>query len=177
MNDLVKATWANAIMNPDFICIETYSGYRARQLDPDGAQHITSLDTDNYKLGNMIIDALSRSRFVLPKPRPDVWIHPDVEFDAAFYDQDTMEKTYDNWKSQLISRFGYKNKQQLFKKMNSCGINSKNGIIKICPSNHDRLDGWSGDGISDDDDVVIPANSSPEEIGAALRLAFSRCIG
>ncbi|NDL44379.1 contact-dependent growth inhibition system immunity protein, partial [Photorhabdus laumondii] len=43
------------------------------------------------------------------------------------------------------------------------------------PSSHEKLEGWSGDGISVADYVVIPADSSPEEVGAALRLAFSRC--
>ncbi len=176
MNDVVKTRWANAKMNPDFFCIETYSGYGAHQLDPDGAQHIASLDTNNAELGNMILDALSRSRFVLPKPRTDVWIHPETEFDAAFYDQD-MKKIYDNWNSNLISRFGYKNNQQLFKKMINCGINCRNDLITISPSNHDRLDGWSGDGLTDEAKVILPADSTPAEIGAALRLAFSRCIG
>ncbi|XBS69206.1 contact-dependent growth inhibition system immunity protein [Acerihabitans sp. KWT182] len=177
MNDVVKTAWANATMNPDFFCIETYSGYGATQLDPRGAQHITALDTDNADLGNMILDALSHSRFVLPKPRSDVWIHPDTEFDAAFYDQDTMKKVYDDWQTKLILRFGYKNKQQLLKKMNNCGIHCVNDLITICPSNHDRLNGWSGDGLTDADNVVIPADSTAAEIGAALRLAFSRCIG
>ncbi|XBS71987.1 contact-dependent growth inhibition system immunity protein [Acerihabitans sp. KWT182] len=49
--------------------------------------------------------------------------------------------------------------------------------LRISPSQHEKRDAWSGDGLTDADDPVLPADSSPAEIGAALRLAFSRCTG
>jgi hypothetical protein len=61
--------------------------------------------------------------------------------------------------------------------MKSCDIECSGGIITIGPTKHEKLEGWGrtkGDGI---EDVVIPPNSPPAEVGAALRLAFSRCIG
>ncbi|XBS70886.1 contact-dependent growth inhibition system immunity protein [Acerihabitans sp. KWT182] len=177
MNDLIKGSWAGAIINEKFICIKTYSGYRSRHSDPDGVQHITKIDADGAELGNFILDSLSHSRFILPKPRPDVWIHPEATFDAAFYDKDQMEKNYADWKEMIMSMFNYKTEQALFKQMLSCGIERKGGEITITPSHHVKLDHWNGDGITDEDNVVIPDDSTPIEIGSALRLAFSRCIG
>ncbi|MBP9693427.1 MAG: CdiI family contact-dependent growth inhibition immunity protein [Alphaproteobacteria bacterium] len=61
--------------------------------------------------------------------------------------------------------------------MKSCGINLDQGLITIRPSHHEKLEAWSGEGIDKRDYVNIPHDSEPSQIGAALRLAFSRCTG
>lgn len=71
--------------------------------------------------------------------------------------------------------FNYKTKRSIFKNMLSCGVCQLNGVITITSTIHNRLDGWSGNGIAESDYVIIPDSSTHEEIGAALRLAFSRC--
>ncbi|EPS9462270.1 CDI system immunity protein CdiI-o11, partial [Escherichia coli] len=45
------------------------------------------------------------------------------------------------------------------------------------PSFHEKLEAWSGNRINESDYVVLPADSSPTEIGSGLRLALSRCKG
>jgi hypothetical protein len=74
-----------------------------------------------------------------------------------------------------MQRYGYKTKRALFKNMKSCSVEVDDGMMTIQPWHHEKLEGWSGNGISKEDYVVIPANSTPGEIGEALRLAFSRC--
>ncbi len=59
--------------------------------------------------------------------------------------------------------------------MKNCDIECGDGFITIGPTHHEKLEAWSGDGISEADYVVIPADSPLSKIGAALRLAFSRC--
>jgi hypothetical protein len=59
--------------------------------------------------------------------------------------------------------------------MKSCSVESKLGLLTIKPSYHEKLEAWSGDGIAKSDYVVLPADSPPEEIGVAIRLALSRC--
>lgn len=174
MDDIVKSAWAGAIYNGDFICVETYSGYRSSRSDPKGTQHLLIPDVSCEVLGVALLDALAHSRFVLPEPRSDVWVHPEAEFDSDLYDYKRGIERYAEWTKALMKRYGYKTKRALFKNMKSCNIESQNGTITIRPSYHEKLEMWSGDGISKDDYVVIPA-SSPAEIGAALRLAFSRC--
>lgn len=177
MNDIVKTAWASVKVNADFICIDTYSGYRSSQLDPLGVQHLSSSDASDLKLGEMVKDALSHSRFVLPAPRTDVWIHPEVTFDLELYDYKYTAERYDKWVKNLILQYGYKTKRALFKDMKSCDVCCANGEITISPTRHEKLEVWGGTGLKGIDNVIVPANSSPAEIGAGLRLALSRCKG
>lgn len=58
--------------------------------------------------------------------------------------------------------------------MMQCAIEIRDGVLTISPSIHEKLEGWES-GLPKSDNVVLPSNSSPEKIGAGLRLAFSRC--
>lgn len=176
MNNVRRKYWANAMENGDFFCIETHSGYRSTSRDPKGAHHLLQPDTSDTALGEALLDALSRSRFVLPAPTNDIWIHPDATFDLNLYDYDQSKARYQQLVHDLMERYRYKTKRALFKNMKSCSVTVDEGMMIIRPSFHEKLEGWSGDGISEEDYVVIPANSSPAEVGAALRLAFNRCI-
>lgn len=168
---------AGAKNNGDFICIETWSGYRSSNLDPKGKQHLLSPDVSDEALGVAVLDALAFSRFVLPAPRTDVWQHPDAEFDKELYDYKLGIERHAKWIADLMSHFGYKTKRALFKNMHSCDIERKEGSITIGPTHHEKLEAWSREKDNGIEDVVIPADSTPSEIGAALRLAFSRCTG
>ena len=175
MNDVVPRAWANAKLNKEFFCIETYSGYGSCRADYKGAMHLLAPDASDQAIGEALLDALSKSRFVLPEPRKDVWIHPEATFDSKLYDFDASEQRYKDWISQLIEKYGYKTKRALFKDMKNCDIEIFSGKIIIGPSYHEKLEGWSGKGLSDADNVVIPVTSTPDQVGFALRLAFSRC--
>lgn len=163
MNEVKPCKWAAAKLNQDFFCIETYSGYRSYGRDPEGAQHLLDLNANDEAIGFALQDALAKSRFLTLEQVDD------------FFDYQKNQPQYEAWVQALMQRYGYKTKRALFKSMMSCSIELMDEVITIRPSHHDKLEGWGredGDGI---EDVVIPANSSYEEIGAALRLAFSRC--
>jgi len=115
--------------------------------------------------GRAVLEALSNSRQISMDEIPQ------------FFDLDRTNRVYKEWILDLIVRYGYKTKRALFKDMKSVSIrlNPSQTIMTLAPSHHDRLESWirtKSDGI---EDVVVPADSSPAEIGAALRLAFSRC--
>lgn len=175
MNQVTKASWAEALRNADLVSIETRSGYRSNRADPKGAQHLLSPDASDEVLGTALLDSLEHSRFVVSAPQEGVWIHPEAEFDSDLYDFKKSAARYEVWKKSLMDRYGYKTHQALFKGMKSCSVERRAGLMKITPMHHEQLEAWGrtkGDGI---DDVVLPAKSAPAEIGAALRLAFSRC--
>lgn len=174
-NDVVLMTWANAKLNKEFLCIQTYSGYGSSQADNKGAMHLLTPDASDEEIGEAILDALSKSRFVLPEPRKDVWIHPEATFDRDLYDLESMMKRYNAWVAKLMVLYRYKTKRALFKEMKSCNVKNKLGVLEITPSRHEKLEAWSGDGFTDADNVVIAANSTPAQIGSALRLVFMRC--
>jgi len=175
MDNIVKTAWADAKMNKNFICLKTFSGYRSSQADPKGVEHFFSPDAADKELGLAVLDTLAHSRFVLPEPRKDVWIHPEATFDMELYDYDLTNQRYKKWVDGTLERYGYKTKRALFKDMKKCSIESKDGQITIRPSYHEKLEAWSGKGISESDYVTISSGSSSSDIGAALRLAFSRC--
>lgn len=175
MNEVVKASWCNVKANKEFIFVATLSGYRAYRADPKGVEHLLPPDADNEVLGAAVLNALAHSRFVLPEPRKDVFLHPDVTFDKDLYDYESSNRRYAAWIANLIEIYGYKTKRTLFNDMKNCSVESMDGFITMRPSHHDKLEGWSGDGISEEDYVMVTANSMPEEVGYALRLALSRC--
>jgi len=175
MNGVAKTSWADAGFNKDFIYVMTHSGYRSSRADPRGVEHHASPEVSDQDLGGMVLDALAHSRFVLPEPRKDVCIHPEVVFDMDLYDYDLTNQRYEKWVKENLERYGYKTKRALFKDMKKCNIESVGGQIFIRPSCHEKLEAWSGKGISENDHVVIPSSSSSNDVGAALRLAFSRC--
>jgi hypothetical protein len=178
MNDLTKSVWAAAMWNGDFMCVETRSGYRGSTgADPKGAQHLLPPDATDDALGVALLDALAHSRFVLAAPRTDVWIHPEVEFDRDLYDYEKCADRHVAWTRALMARYHYKTKRALFKNMELCNVTVTEGLMKIVPMRHVKLEAWQGISPGDPDAVGLPVDSAPAEIGAALRLAFSRCTG
>jgi CDI immunity protein len=164
MADTMKRAWAQAKNNGDFLCIETYSSCGLHVCDPQGKQHLLSPDASEGEIGVAVLDCLAYSRWVMPLEDKDLW------------DYKLNELRYSTWITKMMATYGYKTKRALFKNMKSCSIERNDGLITIHPSNHDRLEGWSGNMIRDEDSVIISADCAPGEIGAGLRLAFSRCI-
>jgi hypothetical protein len=155
---------AGALSNGDFVLIESYSGYRISAVDPQGAQHLLPPDASDESLGTALLDALDRSRFLT------------LDEARAFFDLKRIEEQRAGWTESLMTHCGYKTKRSLFRNMMNCGIVKVGDSITLEPMIHDKLQAWRGHRPEDDiDDVVIPAASSPSEIGAALRLALSRC--
>jgi hypothetical protein len=154
--------WVEALFNNEFILIETMSGFGRCGKDYNVLDQILLPNVDNKTLGENILLALSKSRTITKE-----------EY-AAFFNLETNKKRHEEWEKNLMKKFGYKTKRALYRKMNRCGIYLKNGVIEISPSNHEKLKAWGG---IRNADVFLSLNNSPEEIGAGLRLAFSKCIG
>ena len=175
MSEVTRGYWAEVVCNNDFICVDTFSGYRGGDCrDPKGKQNLLPPDASDVALGEAVLDALAHSRWVLPAPREGSTYPAGVEFDMSMYDYKT---NYSVRVNALMERYGYKTKRALFKGMKRVGIANENGVITMRPSHHYRLEGWEAGDLTEEDYVVIPATSPPEEIGAALRLALSRCTG
>jgi hypothetical protein len=178
MNGIVKGYWAQAVCNSDFFCIETCSGYgEGSSIDYKGSRHLLGHEANDAALGNAVLDSMAQSRFVLGSPRPGSVYPSDIEFDMDLYDYKKVAQRYEAWKKDLMDRYGYKSQKVLFDGLKNCSIERQNKLVTIRPFYREGAEGWhslskhSGDA----PDVTLPADSSPEAIGAALRLAFSRC--
>lgn len=164
MNKPIWKLSISAKNNGDFISLQAYSGYRLAVIDPEATEYLFAPDVSNEMLGKAVLAALKQSRFL---PYEEA-IALEEKFDQNYYT---------NWVQKLMIQYGYKTKRALFKNMKNCSIESHDDFITIRPSHHDKLEYWSGDNFTEADYVKVPADSPPTEIGAALRLAFSRCIG
>lgn len=156
--------WVYCKANDKFIILQTYSGYGRYTIDHLCTPFIFNHEIDNETLGINVLQALSNSRtFIYGSPE-----------DEDFFDLEKGRQRYDDWVAGLCEKLGYKTKRALFKKMKSCSIWLNNGRIKMSPSRQVKLEAW--DGINGVEDVVLSLDNSPEEIGAGLRLALSRCL-
>lgn len=175
--DVVRGWYAGIYANHDLISIKTYSGYSGGGVgDYKGKEHLLPPGASTPELGAALRDALAHSRFVLPAPVKDVWVHPDVEYDLDLYELDKVLQRYKDWVARLMATYGYKTKRALFKDMKNCSVALLNGAIKIRPSYHEKLEAWDGEGITPDDHVLISEKSTDAELGEAIRLALSRCL-
>jgi len=176
MSEIIRGNWAGAIFNGDFMCVETWSGYRGgSHADYKGKKIFLKPDASDEAIGLAVRDALTKSRWVLGAPREGSTYPAGVEFDSDLYDYQLNIERYAEWTKALLDRYGYKTKRALFKDMENCSIETTGGIMKIIPKRHVKLEQWEGLGPNDAGAVEIPADSTPAEIGAALRLAFTRC--
>lgn len=158
--------WASVYSTKEFLSIETDSGLGRVRGDPLFPPHLLRPDTDDKIIGNIILKALLNSRTLI-----------SLEERVAFFDLEKGKEQYAAWIAMLMERYGYKSKKALFKDMKSCSIHCINDLITISPTHHEKLESWSGKGIKKSDHAVISVNGTPAEIGAALRLALSRCTG
>ena len=153
--------WAGYKANERALIIQTWSGFGRYAPDHLYLPHILPLDTDNETLGTTVLQALANSRTL------------DNEAERIdFLKQESFKPRYEDWVANLCGNLGYKTRRALFKNMMSGDIWLHNGCLKISPSRHVKLEAWDA---IDADDVILSLDNSPEEIGAGLKLALSRC--
>ena len=153
--------WAGYKVNERALIIQTWSGFGRYAPDHLYPPHILPLDTDNETLGTTVLQALANSRTL------------DNEAERIdFLKQESFKPRYEDWVANLCGNLGYKTRRALFKNMMSVDIWLHNGCLKISPSRHVKLEAWDA---IDADNVILSLDNSPEEIGAGLKLALSRC--
>ena len=163
MSEVKPQKWTSAYYNGDFYLIETWSGYRSSQREPTGKQNTLTPEATAVELGTAVLDALAHSRFLSLNEIED------------FFNPEKGQQEYLAWIKALIEKHGYKSKRALFKNMANCGVRVVDGVMDITPMRHEKLEGWGREKDDGIENVVIPADSSPNAVGEALLLAFSRC--
>jgi hypothetical protein len=145
------------------LVVRTFSGYLATQGDPSGSTLVLGADALDAVVGDAVTECLFASRFIESK---EEW----REFAA------NREQAYEDFVHMLMAAGNYGSRRELFKAMASCSIEQTGSHITIRPTRHRKLEAWNGEGFTDADSVVVRADAPPDEIGAALREAFRRCI-
>ncbi|MFM2331423.1 MAG: hypothetical protein RIQ74_243 [Pseudomonadota bacterium] len=167
----------NQIFNPDdfsfktsgikanefIMAINTLSGKRSFILDNKGKEYLLEGNVDNTQIGQALLDCLDASRRVLPID------------DMDLFDYKQSIERYKNWVSRLQEFVGFKSKAKLFRPMFSLTVIEQNGTIFIQPSRQEKPEAWDGESIAESDYIQVSKDSSPEKIGAAVRLALMKC--
>lgn len=173
--DAVRSAWpldqliqenAEAWFNGKVLTVTTRSGFSSWG-HPDAHEVDLPPAASDHELGLAVNEGLSHSRELTLR---------DLNAEIGALDRDQRKAQYDQWLARFMARHGYKTKRALFFTMLHVTINRRAGRLELSPSNHDRLDGWSGDGLARNSAVALPADSPAADIGVALRLAFSRCL-
>jgi len=144
-----------------FICIESLSGASAMMYrDNHGYGIYLQLDATDETLGQVLIAALDRSRFVPWSER-------------EFFDANRAKRAYENWQKDFMTRYGYKSKRDAYKNMDWCRAKISEEKISIEPHRRDTPGSWKS--LPRDRTVVIAETRDVKAVGAALRLALDRC--
>lgn len=161
----LTAERAEAWSNGKVLIVAAYTGFSGWRMS--GAREIELVpDADDATLGAAVNEALAYSR--------ELSLHDWYGANERSVEE-KMSK-YRAWRDGLMSRYGYKTQRALFMNMLHVGIDRRGGRLECSPTTHEKIDAWSGDGIPPNSKVVVRADSPAAEIGAALRLTFSRCI-
>ncbi|KDR88522.1 hypothetical protein L905_16000 [Agrobacterium sp. TS43] len=165
IKDPEKRQACGVFMNQRFIAVNTMSGWRLLIADPKGLRCRLPPDTSDFEIGSVVLSALAKSRLV----------HPDEDIELS--KNSKIEERYVAWVADLMQTYGYKTKSALFKGMLHCDVEVKAGEMTIRPTKRERGDGFGPTLRREKDYVHLSADSSPEEVGAGVRLALSRSIG
>ena len=144
-----------------FICALPLSGYRTIQPEDDGYVFYLAPDVSDDVLGKTLLEALDRSRFIVPPNEPE------------FFKWERYTRCRRNWQEDFMRRYGYKTKRDAYKNVDWCRVKRTEGKISIAPHKRDKPEYFID--LPPDRTVIIPETSDAATAGAALRLALDRC--
>jgi len=147
--------------NADFICIKSESGRGAMRLGSPETCVVLDRDVDDPALGRALRSQLAKSRHLTPMQLLEAVI--------------SVERLYKSWVTRMMEQFQYRNRRAMFKSMKACMVSLQAGGFVLRPLHHDKLEGWSRTKDDSIQDIDLPENVTPAELGAAVRQAFARC--
>jgi hypothetical protein len=153
--------WADVNRTVRFVFVQPMSGYRMIQPEDDGYVIYLLPDATDQDLGQAMLTALDRSRFIWPRDEPE------------FFKWQRYESCYQNWQKDFMRRYGYKTRREAYQGMGWCRAERSEGKISIKPHKSDKPGYFRN--LSADSTVVIPETRDAATAGAALRLALDRC--
>lgn len=156
------AQWADIHRTEKFISIEAMSGYRMVQPEDNGCMFYLQPEVASERLGQTLLEALDRSRFIWPRDEPE------------FFKWQRYMRCHENRERDFMARYDYKTKIDLYKNMRWCRIERSEGKISIQPHQRREKPGeWKW--LPPEQNVVIAETRDVVTVGVALRVALDRC--
>ncbi|MBV8659946.1 MAG: CdiI family contact-dependent growth inhibition immunity protein [Burkholderiales bacterium] len=146
--------------NPKFILVKSMSGRGVLSPDPEGVKAYHEPSVEAEILGSSIIAALDSSRF---------FDHIEIyEYNKGIVPR------FEAWVAEVMERFGYKKRVDIFQYMFGCQVKMMNDKIKLMPTKWKKNE--TSHIMGDQYQIILPATSTPEEIGAAVRRALDSAV-
>lgn len=164
MSEVKIQQWASIYANEKILCVVARSGLRRTGIDPDGFLTCLAAASDAATLGRAIASALAGSRFLSPDEI------------GAFFNLESVDARAAQWERAMMQNQGETKPGVLFKNMKLCLVSQSDASIIMSPCCHEKLKAWSGKGLSEADNVVLPAAADEAALGDAALLALSRCL-
>nr|WP_230088687.1 contact-dependent growth inhibition system immunity protein [Providencia sp. wls1943] len=163
MGEIAEDAHVSIYRNEYFYFIKTLSWFNLLVYDYTVPVSYLAVDVDNVKLGEVIKELLKKSNKY------------DIRASETPISRDGVINAYNQWVKEACHKCNLKTKRQFFKNMSSCNIVFERGLFLIKPMLHKKLELWSGDGFTDDDNIILPQTVSNEELGKAVKEGMSRC--
>lgn len=151
--------------NERIYLFRTWSGFTRDLIEVTEPPIILPSEASDSELGSAILKCLSASR-----------VYQTWEEAEPFYKADAERRKFPDGLTELALEYGFKSRRDFFRLMDHCFVSLRDHNVKISPSVHEQLEGWSGLDKHDSQAAIVSVGEAASEIGAALRLAFSRCI-
>lgn len=149
--------------NGDFFDVISISIGMVNYPEPSAKAHYLAPDVDDDKLGGVLRLALADSKRTSA-----------AEFQKIFASGE-IQKLADERTKYAMQRYGYKSKKAMFKEMMCCWVSVLEDQIKIQPTHHKSIDGYSGISQEGSEILSLSVNATDADLGAALRDGFKRC--
>ena len=149
--------------NERFYFIFVFSGYHLLIKDNIAPIYCLDKNVNDDILGETVNIALNQCRVINPYESPE------------FFDSEKVMSNQREWIFQLIEKYRFKNKKALFQRMMACNLERNHGVITVTPTLHKKLELWTRDGFTDDDNIILSEAVSNEELGKAVKECMSRC--
>ena len=163
MNDNEIGENISICANERFYFIFVFSVYHYLVWDNQTPIYCLEKETSDESLGKLVSFSFNQCRVINPYE------------DDFFYNKERMEKDYKKCINELLAKYQFKNKKALFLRMMTCSLRRNHGEILIKPMLHKKLELWTRDGFTDDDNIILPQTASNEELGKAVKEGMSRC--
>lgn len=115
---------------------------------------------------------------VLGKKTNDYLTHQIIiEYSKETIDR-LIEEAKENTNEQFYSlqrQYGYKTKNDMYKNMMFCDLRLSNNKLTISPWKRKGPEAWNG--MDEEHKIIIRFPIPDELLGAAIRFAFTRCVG
>lgn len=154
--------WVDILRTEKFISVEPRSGYRRALRENNGDIRYLPPDSADEALGRALLEMLDKSRFIWPPDERD------------FFNAKRIMQTEESWYKDVMGRYAYKTKRDLYKHMGWCRVKRSEGKISIQPHQRREKPGeWRW--LPPEQSIVIPETRDAAAVGSAARLAFDRC--